>query len=106
MLVYFVFGSATHVALGALNTIFFVIFCYLLTTFHSNIGIFAAVTMLIKKETDNFDGILFSSKGLTNSSFISNNEMRARVLISAQLAFLAGVIHVSQIKAASNIEKN
>ena len=75
-------------------------------TFDSNKGIFAAVTMLIKKETDNFDGILFSSKGLTNSSFISNNEMRARVLISAQLAFLAGVIHVSQIKANSNIEKN
>jgi MFS superfamily sulfate permease-like transporter len=72
MLVYLIFGTATHVALG----------------------IFAAVTILIKKETDKFDGVLFSTKGLHSFGFISNNPVMARVYISACLAFMAGIFQV------------
>jgi hypothetical protein len=75
MFIYLVFGTAVHVALG----------------------IFAATTILIKKETDKFDGALFSSRGVQSSNFISNDPVMARVYICACIAFMTGIFQVKFI---------
>lgn len=60
-------------------------------------GIFAAVTILIKKETDNLEGILFASNSSNGSGvhdFIAADPTNARILISSTIAFIAGIFQV------------
>ncbi len=64
------------------------------TATHVALGIFAAVTLLLKRITDELDGKLFSSQGIKSNDFISNDESTARVLIASNIAFWAGIIQV------------
>ena len=52
------------------------------TATHVALGIFAAVTLLLKRITDELDGKIFSSQGIKSNDFISNDESTARVLIA------------------------
>ena len=64
------------------------------TATHVALGIFGAVTLLLKRITDELDGKLYSSKGVQSPDFISNDETTARVLIASNIAFWAGLIQV------------
>jgi hypothetical protein len=54
--------------------------------------------LLIERETNQLDGVIFSSKGFESPDYISNDPIKARLLIGASIALLAGIIQVREKK--------